>query len=39
LARFFKGLIHADSEEENRGDLGPLDLEHVRRALRAAFGE
>jgi hypothetical protein len=39
LARFFEGLIHADSEEENRGDLGPLDLEHVRRALRAAFGE
>jgi hypothetical protein len=35
LARFFKGLINADSEAENRGDLGPLDLAHVRRALQS----
>lgn len=35
LARLFNGLTHRGSEEWACGDTGPLELEHVRRALTA----
>jgi hypothetical protein len=33
LADFFKELTHPDCGQQNSGDLGPLELEYVRRAL------
>ncbi len=36
LAHFFKGLIHSGGGEENLGELGPLELEHIRRVLLPA---
>jgi hypothetical protein len=36
LAVFFEELIHSGNGKENRGDAGPLELEHVRRALQPA---